>query len=527
MPRKISFFVLPIIAIGLMALSFLTIQEIKAQINSFTYFIPIMTDDLNDMYDQAVDEEGNARNLAGGTCGELGGTGLSLSDEDMVETIVLAIERDNTIVFYDHWEDGYEADLTAVPHQASTEIWGDGDPTNGTRTGPTDLLVGGVPILLQNTVTAPRNPGTIFYDGGDKLSGTGGFLSLVRSAWPVCSDTLFAGAWELYPTNRWGAEYIIPVGEDLVGAGPSTFSDGFRTVDLSVQAAVDNTAVEFDLNADGTFGGAGDIPNVTLNEGKSQAVFANAVLTGARVRSTNAISPVQVQILLGDSNEVPNFYEARAYTLTPRDQLANDYIAPRSSDGLYWIHNPNGTAITVNPTTNAGPQPPLVIAAGQTTPFDPGAAPTGARFQSADNFYGLVTLDASFTQDWGYSLQPVNNLTAQVVVGWGVGDSNVPPTTNHSRVYVTAVTTTTVEIDYNNDGITDTPAIQILPLQEVPITDPDFDLSGAKFFTTDDKPFVAVWGQDEGAVAGVPAIDVGTNVVPVPALKLKKSFLEQ
>ncbi len=30
-----------------------------------------------------------------------------------------------TVIYYDHWEDGYEADIN-FPTQNTTEVWGDG-----------------------------------------------------------------------------------------------------------------------------------------------------------------------------------------------------------------------------------------------------------------------------------------------------------------------------------------------------------------------------------------------------------------
>ncbi|MDX1521330.1 MAG: hypothetical protein R3264_06860, partial [Anaerolineae bacterium] len=197
--------------------------------------------------------------------------------------------------------------------------------------------------------------------------------------------------------------------------------------------------------------------------------------------------------------------------------------SPRSSDGgRYWLYNPGGSAITITPTSNTGPLAPIIIPAQGTALLEPGAT-TGIRLQGTGNFYAVVTLDDDFVQDWGFAIQPVENLTTQVLVGWGVGDSNNPPTTDHSRVYVTALTTTTLHVDFDNDTITDT-SVTVNPLEEVSIVDPDHDLSGAFIFSTEiTKTFVSAWGQDSSAVAGAPAIDVGTSIVPIPFLSLQKT----
>ena len=42
----------------------------------------------------------------------------------------LTASTKNSIVYYDHWEDGYEVNLSN-PTQSTTEIWGDNDPSNG------------------------------------------------------------------------------------------------------------------------------------------------------------------------------------------------------------------------------------------------------------------------------------------------------------------------------------------------------------------------------------------------------------
>ena len=80
----------------------------------------------------------------------------------------------------------------------------------------------------------------------------------------------------------------------------------------------------------------------------------------------------------------------------------------------------------------------------------------------------------------------------------GLGNNNNPPDGDQSRIYVTALTATTLFVDYNNDGTVDA-NFPISPLVETPITDPDHDLTGAFLFTDDGTPFVAVWGQDESA----------------------------
>ena len=48
---------------------------------------------------------------------------------DLNTVIAIAIGTTNTIITYDHWEDGYENDLNN-PIQVTTQIWGDGNTNN-------------------------------------------------------------------------------------------------------------------------------------------------------------------------------------------------------------------------------------------------------------------------------------------------------------------------------------------------------------------------------------------------------------
>ena len=63
----------------------------------------------------------------------------------------IGIVENGVIIYYDHWEDSpvaYEANL-AFPTQSSTEIWGDGNPSNGcllyTSPSPRDATLSRMP----------------------------------------------------------------------------------------------------------------------------------------------------------------------------------------------------------------------------------------------------------------------------------------------------------------------------------------------------------------------------------------------
>src|SRR5580698_7964886 len=49
-------------------------------------------------------------------------------------TFSILVTGDNTIIYYDQWEDGYETDLSN-PTQSTTQIWGDGNDAHGIPPG--------------------------------------------------------------------------------------------------------------------------------------------------------------------------------------------------------------------------------------------------------------------------------------------------------------------------------------------------------------------------------------------------------
>src|SRR5215469_6780199 len=49
-------------------------------------------------------------------------------------TFSILVTGDNTVIYYDQWEDGYETDL-GNPTQPTTQIWGDGNDAHGIPPG--------------------------------------------------------------------------------------------------------------------------------------------------------------------------------------------------------------------------------------------------------------------------------------------------------------------------------------------------------------------------------------------------------
>ena len=70
--------------------------------------------------------------------------------DDIKSVVTLTATADNQIIYYDHWEDGYEADILD-PQQSTTEVWGDNDPINGIAPGyPTDYIPSGGDFVFEN-----------------------------------------------------------------------------------------------------------------------------------------------------------------------------------------------------------------------------------------------------------------------------------------------------------------------------------------------------------------------------------------
>ena len=521
----------------------------QGRLDAFTFFIPYPAALLDDQFDEGFDHTQVPSPPNPAERDQIG--------DDIETTISIAVHRTGTIIYYDHWENGLEADLTSptqITGDARTEVWGDNDASNGIPpTFTTDLLNAGDIITLISEVeldaAGSRDSSQVFFDGGDTLTAVGGSIAVTLAVWPIQDPAyttvwggdiriLYAGAWELYPTNQWGTDYIIPVGEDLDGTGANQ-REGFEVVGFNVQAAIDDTQVQIDLDGDG----ATDT-TVTLDRGEQFTRVGNqvgidttdpggsdptkSVLVGAEIRSQDSAHPIQVNIFTANPD---NIWEARAFTIIPADQWSTQYLAPRSSDGDYWLYNPDrSNSLVVRAQTDSG-STDITIPANSTVKYPAAglSTATGVLFTNPNDsrpFYGVATLDAADTQDWGYALLPEERLTTQALVAWG--PSHRPPPAgagNESRVYVTAGSNTTVYVDHDSDGTADD-NFGVSPRAEVSIIDSvtgNLDMTGAYLYTTDTVPFVAAWGQDENAPDALPSIDVGTSIIPLSSLNLQKT----
>jgi uncharacterized repeat protein (TIGR01451 family) len=448
-----------------------------------------------------------------------------VSSGDTIHTVIsISTSLDNTLIYYDHWEDGFEADL-ANPVQGSTETWGDGSAANGAPPGcaldACDVINAGDILVAENDVFAnPRNPATVLYDGGDKI-GTTQNIAFSRAGWPTTEGTLFGGAVEVFDTSKWGLLFELPAGQDSPGGNT------FEYTGFAVMASEDGTALEIDSDGNGSI----DI-TWTLDQGESYLVDGGVML-GATI---TASKPVQVDVITGD---VGATYASRWFTLVPFEQWTDSYYNPvgtvvADDPSTTVIYNPNTAVITVTYESLTGTGT-FDVPAGGIFEFQ---MPTnsGAHFYTTDSstFSAICAVDYhGTTHDWGFTLLPEDALTTSALVGWGPGTSDL--TANGSPVWLTAVADTTVYVDYDGDPstgpLTDPRgdnydvAYSVTALESLRVFDnTDNNQTGMRLYTLDGNKITAAWGQDPAtAGAASPYFDLGTTVLPLASVLAEKT----
>lgn len=227
------------------------------------------------------------------------GEGGGYTAANGMNSVVSAVaSADGQRIYYDHWEDGLEANLL-TPGQASTLVFGDGNAANGdacawTTTpgctiGSDTITVGmeltldsdeglpglgaGCPVLATTPIrcSVPVNPRgvAIRFDGGDRILTSGGPISFVHNQDPKCSAgcgannnmTIIGGATEVISRQAFqnATSYSIPIGEDIWTGNPALGWNGngsagepFQYVALNLVAFEDNTNVVINSPGGGT-----------------------------------------------------------------------------------------------------------------------------------------------------------------------------------------------------------------------------------------------------------------------------------
>lgn len=476
---------------------------------------------------------------------QAGGSGAVASDP-IWTYVSIAILADNTVVYFDQWENGYDSDISnptniySFSNPGGTQIWGDGDNSNGAPPGvPDDILKAGTVILLNNPVTS-TNRLAIDFDGGDKIAASK-TIAVSRLSWSTGPNTLLAGANEVFDTQNWGTNYTVPIGEDV------TYHRLFNYTGLSIMAGMGGAHVEVDADGNGSYELSFD-----LAEGENYLINGG-VRKGAKIRASN---PVQVEMMTGDRGDQ---YETRFYRLTPDIFLSDKYYTPVSTPGsaqgksntntAVFLYNPNSSSIQVNYTYRNGNNMPTstltVPANGYIVQLIPDGSGASFKSKNGQKFHAFSATDMNGSSnkagenrnwDWGFTLTGEASLTSQLLVGLGIGRDPTSPTNpneNGNPVWVTPIgngnTAVDVYVDFDADPttgpLTDPSgnkynvkySLQELQQQEIYDTQ-DRNQTGMLVYTLDPNiKLAAAWGQDPStASVSAPGLDAGTGIPPAP-----------
>jgi hypothetical protein len=355
----------------------------------------------------------------------------------MISLVSVAISTDNTIIYYDHWEDGYEIDVTN-PRSQNTGIWGDGIAANGCRpdvaltrvcTDADDVLSAGDSFVIESKIAVPRDAsnwfnsnGGIKIDGGDRLQ-VNFPVTVTRGEYAEFPGSLLAGAVEVHEISKWGTQYEAPVGNDFI-----VDTQAFEYVRFFMMSGEDDNIVTFN-----------DGSKKTLKMGESTSID---VKMGHKVTSTK---PLQVDILTGD---IGSTFEMRWFSLLPSTSWSDSYVAAVGDSFARTkalLYNPSSQTITATVKTlnMSGALISTTITLPSKKSVYTAVIPTGsgALIESPGNM--ICALSVTDTEvytshasggiemlngqafDWGYPLQPTNQLTSQVLVGWGYGTDSL------------------------------------------------------------------------------------------------------
>jgi len=452
---------------------------------------------------------------------------------------------DGTIIWYDHWEDGFEDEIVN-PTKATTEIWGDGDCSNGwygQHTNPTsscnsasdDTIDAGTAIVIQNDMTInPRDKNDFFFDGMDRVHASFP-IAVTRAAYPDNPGSLMAGAVEVLEMESWGTDFKAPVGHDITG-----HSGAFEHSAFYMMAGEDQTKITIypkDTSKDSY--------SVTINKGD------NYFLEVEQNDAVKADKPIQVHLLTGD---IGSTYELRWFSLIPAEEWSTAYLSPvgdvnSMEESTVLMYNPRDYAITVTITVKGGSSYTKTIPAESHTVSNVIPNNSGAYITSSNPEHLFVAFSMTDTDsdgngqifDWGCPLMPVGQLTPQVLIGLGYGctDKNCWYDTSkltearkeRSQIWITCMEDCKIYVDRNNNGTPDeADGHNAVAFESKRFDDTsDNDMSGAIIYATKQDGtghvnIAAAWGQNSyhSYSGDNQALDMGTVVLPYPRVRVTK-----
>ncbi len=461
-------------------------------------------------------------------------------------------------LYYDHWENGYTLDPVTLT--GADEVY---DLTVGQTLSFLSLTVprprtgadGNTYVGAAGNCTAQAPPGTpvsrttpdYCYDGRDRFVTVGGGTTVTRGGWLAATGIHAAVGEEVYPLAPQLIKYILPFGED------ATRIDYERVV-VVIQATEDDTTIQIDFNADGTFDSFNtedgyrttrvdptNATSLTLQRGQTYVLDRDSDGIGGTLNRGVVIlgsKTLQVEYFYGDYGST---YNTRAVAAYPRGFWGNEYYAP--VDGApgfntdVTLYNPEATTITIDWQTTAS-SGTFTMAPNETAFFGAktgGFVPDGSALHLSGSgaFWGISdisTNDSSY--DWSYSLVPSYLLQTDQFVSFAPGNASGSGTSPRSSgIFVTPVQDrTTFFVDVNADGVPDTTlqvdrgATAVTPtgtgyqanrLESLYITDNDGDMTGAHIWAT--GPFAMAYGENPQTGGASDGVDLGYTVLPAPA----------
>ena len=304
----------------------------------------------------------------------------------VISTVSITSGANGNTVYYDHFEDGYEAD-PLNPVQASTLVLSMDAGDVWTQTSSVPVDVGG-----------SRGAGN-YFDGRDRISSTApiamtqtGYATELRAhCWPA--------GWRCSTSTSPALRFDIPAGEN------ADYNQVFEFVGLVIVATADDTTVTLDLDANGSFESS-----FSLDEGETHLVNGGR-RPGRRRR-------------VGQARGGLREHRRRRRQLRGTDLRAvpdGDLVEPERQPGgaryslalgtRVFLFNPGASAITVDVLTGGGGTSTVSLGArGQASYLMP--VDDGARFTSQGGrpffAFQMSTTEGSSTSayDWGYTLIP-------------------------------------------------------------------------------------------------------------------------
>jgi hypothetical protein len=466
----------------------------------------------------------------------------SLLPSGSIRTVIsLTLPYPSMTIVWDQWEDGYEINALD-PSQASTKVWGDGNPYNGIAPGyASDIIPAGGSIILDNTMPSnPRVASNFFYDGKDRITSSGQ-VAVTQVCGEPTNMPVQAIKTNVTSTLDFGRSFTIPLGENFD-------SRDFRYTALFVRAEEDGTTVQIDKDNDGTLE-----TNFALNKGQSYLVNGG-VKVGATVTSDK---PIGVELNSGgvDGWSIRNapiypatWYSNTYYTPVPTSDNSGDN--PKDTS-VVMFYNSLNRPITINWTSGVPANGTIVLPAKSVKRF-PLAYSTTAAYKfvnpTGESFTAIEIVDSytpvsggndGSTYDWAFNLIAESRLTDYATTAWAPGglDLVAPagPDVNGNPIWVTPNKNTTIYVKWDGNvsgnvgsvspcGLRYDVALTLNALNYTKLRDPnDNDQSGLAVFTCNGAKIAAVYGEDpQGSTTGLGVAywDVGTTILPFCKQKL-------